>query len=64
MLVTVKFHVRLPTYTKITASAAGHINLGSFPATLVAAQLQRVADLMRSGGLLASTFNMQPMIFH
>ncbi len=54
----------LPTYTKITAAAAGTINLGSFPATLVAAQLQRVADLMRSGGLLTSPFNVQPMLFH
>ena len=54
----------LPTYTKITAQAAGGIHLGSFPVTLAAAQLQRVADLMHSGGLLASAFNVQPMLFH
>ncbi len=54
----------LPTYTKITVQAAGGITLGSFPATTVAAQLQRVADLMRSGGLLTSPFSVQPMLFH
>ena len=41
----------LPTYTKVTAQAAQHLVLNYFPATLSAAQLQRVADLMRSGGL-------------
>ena len=38
--------------------------LNYFPATLSAAQLQRVADLMRSGGVLKSTFSVQPMLFH
>jgi NitT/TauT family transport system substrate-binding protein len=54
----------LPTYTKVSAQAAGGITLGTFPATMVAAQLQRVADLMRSGGLLGTAFSVQPMLFH
>jgi NitT/TauT family transport system substrate-binding protein len=54
----------LPTYTKISAQAAGSINLGSFPATVDIAQLQRVADLMHSGGVLTSAFDVQPMVFH
>ncbi len=54
----------LPTYTKVTAQAAQHLVLNYFPATLSAAQLQRVADLMRSGGVLKSTFSVQPMLFH
>jgi NitT/TauT family transport system substrate-binding protein len=54
----------LPTYTKVTAAAAQHIELNYFPATLAAAQLQRVADLMHSGGVLKSPFTVQPMLFH
>jgi NitT/TauT family transport system substrate-binding protein len=54
----------LPAYTKVTAAAAQHIVLNSFPATLSAAQLQRVADLMRAGGVLQSQFTVQPMLFH
>ena len=53
----------LPSYTKITAQAAQGINLNSFPATTDAAQLQRVADLMLSGGLVKSRFSVQPLIF-
>jgi NitT/TauT family transport system substrate-binding protein len=41
----------LPTYTSITAKAAASMPLGSFPATLTTAPLQRVAALMRGGGL-------------
>jgi len=53
----------LPTYTKVTAAAAQHLVLNSFPATLSAAQLQRVADLMHTGGVLKSSFDVQPMLF-
>jgi len=53
----------LPSYTKITPQAAQGINLNSFPATTDAAQLQRVADLMLSGGLVKSRFTVQPLIF-
>ena len=53
----------LPTYTKITAAAAQAIHLETYPASTDAAQLQRVATLMRSGGLLSSPFSVQSMIF-
>lgn len=53
----------LPTYTKITSQAAQQVNLNSFPAGTQAAQLQRVADLMLSGGLVKSRFSVQPLIF-
>jgi NitT/TauT family transport system substrate-binding protein len=41
----------LPTYTSITATAAASMPLGSYPSTLTAALVQRVATLMRGGGL-------------
>ena len=53
----------LPAYTRITAAAARSIHLESYPASTDAAQLQRVATLMRSGGLLARPFSVQSMIF-
>jgi NitT/TauT family transport system substrate-binding protein len=53
----------LPTYTKITAQAAQSIKLNGYPTTTDPAQLQRVADLMLSGGLVKSKFSVQPLIF-
>jgi NitT/TauT family transport system substrate-binding protein len=41
----------LPAYTSITAAAAAGMPLGSYPGTLTAAAMQRVATLMRGGGL-------------
>jgi NitT/TauT family transport system substrate-binding protein len=41
----------LPTYTKITAQAAATLPLGTYPSTLTADPLQRVATLMKGGGL-------------
>jgi NitT/TauT family transport system substrate-binding protein len=41
----------LPTYTSITATAAASMPLGTYPATLSATSMQRVATLMRGGGL-------------
>jgi NitT/TauT family transport system substrate-binding protein len=41
----------LPTYTKITAKAAATLPLGTYPATLTTDPLQRVATLMKGGGL-------------
>ncbi|GAA3021758.1 ABC transporter substrate-binding protein [Streptosporangium longisporum] len=38
----------IPTYTRIPPAVAGVITLGTFPTTLDAKRLQRVADLMRS----------------
>jgi hypothetical protein len=43
----------LPTYTSITAKAAACMPLGTYPATLTTATLQRIASLMRGGGLAA-----------
>ncbi|HEY1627332.1 MAG TPA: ABC transporter substrate-binding protein [Trebonia sp.] len=43
----------LPTYTSITAKAAASMPLGTYPATLTTATLQRIASLMRGGGLAA-----------
>ena len=54
----------LPTYTKISAAAAPHINLGLFPPTMNPAQLQRVANLMLAGGLLKTRLDVQPLLFH
>jgi len=45
-------------------AAAPHINLGLFPPTMNAAQLQRVANLMLSGGLLKTRLDVQPLLFH
>jgi NitT/TauT family transport system substrate-binding protein len=41
----------LPAYTSISAKAAASMPLGSYPGTLSAAPMQRVAALMRGGGL-------------
>ena len=41
----------LPTYTKITAAAAASVPLGTYPETLTADLLQRIATLMKGGGL-------------
>lgn len=43
----------LPSYTSITAKAAATVPLGTFPAALDTSLLQRVATLMKSGGLAA-----------
>jgi len=44
----------LPTYTKITPKAAAVLRLNTYPPALTAAQLQPVADLMFSAGMLKS----------
>jgi len=41
----------LPSYTTITAKAAAAVPLGTYPSTLTAADLQRIATLMKGGGL-------------
>jgi NitT/TauT family transport system substrate-binding protein len=41
----------VPTYTTITAQAAAAVPLGTYPTTLTAATLQRIATLMKAGGL-------------
>src|SRR5579862_3344032 len=41
----------LPSYTKITAAAAASVPLGTYPETLTTTPLQRIATLMKGGGL-------------
>jgi NitT/TauT family transport system substrate-binding protein len=43
----------LPTYTSLTAKASATVPLGTYPATLTTASLQRIATLMTVGGLKA-----------
>jgi NitT/TauT family transport system substrate-binding protein len=43
----------LPSYTTMTAKAAATVPLGTYPSTLTAAPLQRIATMMKSGGLAA-----------
>jgi NitT/TauT family transport system substrate-binding protein len=53
----------LPTYTKITAKAAASMPLSTYPSTLTAAPMQRVATLMRGGGL-ATPSDVGSLLFH
>ena len=53
----------LPTYTAITTKAAASMPLSSFPSTLTTAPMQRVATLMKSGGL-ATPSNVAALLFH
>jgi NitT/TauT family transport system substrate-binding protein len=43
----------LPTYTSLTAKAAATVPLGTYPGSLTTAPLQRIATLMKGGGLAA-----------
>lgn len=52
----------LPTYTKIDAKTAAAIALGTFPTSLDAARLQKVADLMLEYGYLKSPVDVKSMI--
>ena len=54
----------IPTYTKITPAIAARISLPYYPPTLQAAQLERVAALMRSAGMVSGSFSVTPMLFH
>jgi NitT/TauT family transport system substrate-binding protein len=54
----------LPTYIKITPKLAASMGLPGYPVAENGAQLQRLADLMHSGGLLARPFSMSQMLFH
>jgi NitT/TauT family transport system substrate-binding protein len=53
----------LPAYTSISAKAAASMPLGSYPGTLTAAPMQRVAALMRGGGLATPT-DVTSLLFH
>lgn len=54
----------LPTYTSMTPSAAAAIALPEYPTTLDMKQIQRVATLMFSGGMLKKPVNVASMLFH
>jgi hypothetical protein len=54
----------LPTYTSITPDAAARISLPGYPTALDMTQIQRVAALMLSGGMLKKPFNVASMLFH
>ena len=47
----------LPGYTKIDRKTASAITIGRFPVTADPAALQKVADLMRSSGMLSKPLN-------
>lgn len=51
----------VPAYTKVTAKTAALMTLDDYPATLDAARLQRVADVMHQFGLLKTPFSMSAM---
>lgn len=52
----------LPIYSQITPETAALLNLGTWPTTLDAVRLQRVADLMREFGVLTEPLDVAPMI--
>lgn len=53
----------LPGYIKgVTPQLAASLNLGAFPGSVSQAQLQRVADLMRSEGMLSGRFNASQLL--
>ncbi len=52
----------LPTYTKITAAAAAKLALNTYPSTLDAAPMQRVATMMVSGGLLTKPLDVSSLL--
>jgi NitT/TauT family transport system substrate-binding protein len=54
----------LPTYTSITSGLAANIALPGYPTALNETQIQRVATLMFSGGMLKKPFNVASMVFH
>jgi NitT/TauT family transport system substrate-binding protein len=52
----------LPTYTKITAAEAQKVVLGTFPSSIDTGQLQQMADLMRSEGMVSGSFQMSGIV--
>jgi NitT/TauT family transport system substrate-binding protein len=55
----------LPTYIKgLTPGQAAVVNFGQFPTSLDGTHLQRVANLMLTGGLIHATFPVAPLLFH
>lgn len=52
----------LPTFSDIDPTTAALISLGSYPTTLSAIRLQRVADLMHTSGLIPNRLDVQAML--
>ena len=52
----------LPAYMPISKNIAALVNLNAFPTSADLVQLQRVADLMQMGGMLARPLNVAPLV--
>ncbi|MFI5608386.1 ABC transporter substrate-binding protein [Amycolatopsis sp. NPDC051903] len=52
----------LPTFSDIDPTTAALISLGSYPTTLSAIRLQRVADLMHTSNLIPNRLDVQAML--
>ena len=52
----------LPAYMPISKNIAALVNLNTFPTSADPVQLQRVADLMQMGGMLAKPLNVAPLV--
>lgn len=52
----------LPQYTGVDPNAAALVSIGTFPTTLSAVRLQRVADRMQSAGILHTRLDVQRLI--
>jgi NitT/TauT family transport system substrate-binding protein len=52
----------IPTFTKINAQTAALLKLPTYPTSLDATRLQRVADLMKTYGLLQTRMDVAPMV--
>ncbi|WP_244194695.1 ABC transporter substrate-binding protein [Amycolatopsis echigonensis] len=59
---TAKVRDALPSFSDIDQTTAALISLGSYPTTLSATRLQRVADLMHSSGQLANRLDVAAML--
>jgi NitT/TauT family transport system substrate-binding protein len=54
----------LPTYIKGISGVTAIVNLNAYPTSLDPVLIQRVADLMLSGGLLKMHLDVAPLLFH
>jgi NitT/TauT family transport system substrate-binding protein len=52
----------LPSYTKITPQVAATLSYGSYPSTLSATRLQRVADVMQQYGYLTNKVDIKTLL--
>jgi NitT/TauT family transport system substrate-binding protein len=53
----------LPSYIKITPAAAANVVLGTYPASIDVASLQRMADLMLSDHMLTGSLQVSGIVF-